>query len=286
MMFDPDGFLPGGDYYEYIAAYLDSLLRLKAAIEADHARMVLVWIPSQERIYLPLLSRDRQAAYVTNKTHDISGLERVMQRFAESDGLDFLDLVEPLSTRARAGEKLYFTTDSHLNSLGNEVAGQLIAEFIRHLPATPPPKKVDGLQLLTAEETTIDTPILPSAMVDRADIVRDKGDSWRARGKAASQYGYLARWPQTTVDGPRRLIVRGVLRRGGLTVGLLKNDRWAIVRNVTEPGAFDLMIAVPDSGQYQPVVANCLPASSLENDFEITSFGWAPPLRNAPLPNE
>ncbi|HUK35199.1 MAG TPA: hypothetical protein VLV86_14875, partial [Vicinamibacterales bacterium] len=106
MVHDPEAFLPGGDHYDYMAAYLDSLLRLKAAIDANHARMVLVWIPSQERVYLPLLPADRQAAYVTNTTHDVSGLERVLHRFAESEGLDFFDLVEPLMERARAGEKL------------------------------------------------------------------------------------------------------------------------------------------------------------------------------------
>src|SRR5580765_4168883 len=74
---DPDDFFPGGTYYDYVAAYLDSLRQLKAAVEANHARMVLVWIPSQERVYLPLLPPERQAAYVQNVTHDIGGLEQV-----------------------------------------------------------------------------------------------------------------------------------------------------------------------------------------------------------------
>lgn len=270
---DPDAFFPGGEHYDSIAAYLDSLRRLKAAVEANHARMVLVWIPSQERVYLPLLPAERQAAYVTNTTHDISGLERVLHRFTANEGLDFLDLVEPLTKRAAGGEKLYFTVDGHLNSHGNDVAGQAVAEFLRHLPAQPPAAESAGGPI-AQEDVVIGRPLPPSQMEKRAGIISVSGDAWAARGKGEGQYSYLARWPEAAIDAPRWLVVRGVLRHGGLSIGLLKNEQWALVRNVTTPGAFDLVIPVRESGRYAPLVANCLPANSLDNDFEITSFGW------------
>jgi hypothetical protein len=272
LVHDPDAFFPGGEYYDSVAAYLDALRRLKAAIEADHARMVLVWIPSQERVYLPLLSAERRATYVTNSTHDISGLEQMLHRFTEREGLDFLDLVEPLAMHAQAGEKLYFTVDAHLNSLGNEVAGHIVADFIRHLPAAPP-AKADELPL-AQEHPAIDRPLLPSQMVSHANIISISGNTWTARGKGDAQYSYLARWPELNVDAPQELVVKGVLRRGGLTIGLLKNDRWALVRNVTTAGPFELVVPVSESGRYAPLIANCLPKDSLENDFDITSFGW------------
>ena len=50
---DQEFFQPGGGYYQYMQAYFESLVRLKATIEQDRARMVLVWIPSQERVSLP-----------------------------------------------------------------------------------------------------------------------------------------------------------------------------------------------------------------------------------------
>jgi hypothetical protein len=283
MIHDPEDFLPGGDYYDYVAAYLESLLRLKAAIDADHARMVLVWIPSQERVYLPLLPPDRQASYVTNTTHDIGGLENVLHRFAESEGVDFLDLVEPLSMRARVGEKLYFTVDAHLNSHGNEVAGELVADFIRRLPTQPPRKTFQGLEPSGAKQIVINQPLLPSAIVERAKIVNDNGQTLTARGKAEAQYSYVARWPAVAVNAPQRLVVRGALRRGGLTVGLLKDDKWSVVRNITTTGPFELALEVRESGKYVPVLANCLPSSSLENDFDITSFGWAAPRESSDL---
>jgi hypothetical protein len=270
---DPDDFFPGGDYYDYVAAYLDSIRQLKAAIEARHARMVFVWIPSQERVYLPLLPADRQAAYVTNHTHDISGLEQVLRRFAEIEGLDFLDLTPSLTTRAKAGEKLYFTVDGHLNSHGNEVAGMLVADFLRNLPPSPPAKNAG--EAFVRSDVAVDHPLLPSQMTSKADIIHVDGETWTARGKGEGQYSYLARWPETAVDAPERLVVKGVLRQGGLTIGLLKNDQWALVRNVTTPGPFELVIPVREGGRYAPLVANCLPKNSLENDFAITSFGWA-----------
>jgi hypothetical protein len=273
LAYDPDDFFPGGSYYDYVAAYLDSLRRLKAAVEANHARMVLVWIPSQERVYLPLLPPERQAAYVANFTHDITGLERVLQRFTENEGLDFLDLVEPLTTRAATGEKLYFTADGHLNSHGNDVAGHVVADFLRHLPPSPPAAKGAG-RAIAQDEVVIDQPLPPSQMATRAATIAVSGDTWAVRGRAEAPYSYLARWPEASIDAPRWLVVRGVLRRGGLSVGLLKNGQWALTRNVTTPGTFDLVIPVRESGRYVPLIANCLPANALDNDFEITSLGW------------
>ena len=72
---DPSAFVPGGSYYPYMQAYFESLDRLKQSIEGEGAQMVLIWIPSKERIYVPLLRPDRWSVYVTNATGDIGGVE-------------------------------------------------------------------------------------------------------------------------------------------------------------------------------------------------------------------
>jgi hypothetical protein len=93
--------------------------------------MVLIWVPAKERVYLPLLPPDRRGRYVRNKTGRIDGLEVALSRFAEQNGITCLDLTPLLIKRAQEGEKLYFTQDGHLNSLGNRVAGEAAARFIR-----------------------------------------------------------------------------------------------------------------------------------------------------------
>jgi hypothetical protein len=83
-------------------------------------------------------------------------------------------------------------------------------------------------------------------------------------------------------------VVVGELRRGGLTIGLLREDRWVGNVNVTSPGWFAAVIQVPEAGDYAAVLANNLPPmnqgvlgsltpSWLQdsvNQFRIASAGW------------
>jgi hypothetical protein len=131
MEHDPSGFVPRGDYFPPVAGYLASIDRLRDAIGQRGARMFLVWIPTKERVHLPLLAPDRFRSYVTNETGAIDGLEKVLAFYAERSRVPFLDLTPALEARARRGEQLYFTVDPHFNSRGNEVVGSLVADFLR-----------------------------------------------------------------------------------------------------------------------------------------------------------
>jgi hypothetical protein len=274
---DPDYFLPGSSYYQVMQEYFESLLRLKAAIEARHARMVLVWLPSKERVYIPALPAARRAAYITNHTGDISGLENALAKFAKLAGVSYLDLTEPLVERARHDEKMFFTADGHWNSSGNEVAGALVADFIRNLPERPPvAEAVNPPLFLRTEAVHVERPLTSSSINYRAGIVHDAGAGWSVHGRAEGRFSYLARWNETSVDKPQWLVATGVVRRGGLTIGVLLNDKWAGQLNVSHRGHFDLALPVAGPGRYIVLVANQLPGDSLENDADITSLGWAP----------
>ena len=272
---DPVDFFPGGTVYPSMQEYFESMVRLKSAIEARHARMVLVWIPSKERIYIPLLPKARQAAYVTNQSGRIDGLENAVSRFAELEGISFFDLTEPLSARARAGEKLYFTVDGHWNSNGAEAAGKLVSDFLRNLPAPPARRLVEPPLYYRRGPVHVSRPLTFSAMTYRAAIVSGAGDTWTVKGKAESRYSYVAGWKDETIDEPQWLLAKGVLRRGGLTFGVLKNERWSTLINVSTPGRFDVALPVTP-GRYSVLVANNVTPETPENDAEITSFGWAP----------
>jgi hypothetical protein len=127
---DPEAFAPGGSYRPYMDQYFHSLIRLRDSIEGTGKKMLLVWIPAKERVYLPLLRKEQYVKYVTNRTGRINGLESALQRFTSEADLMYLDVTPEFTRRARNGEKLYFTSDGHLNSHGNRVLGELTARAI------------------------------------------------------------------------------------------------------------------------------------------------------------
>ena len=138
---DPADFEPGGSYARYLEAYFDRLLALRDEVKRSEAEFLLVWIPAKERVYVPLLSPERAAGYVSNRTGRIDGLELALARFARENDIPFLDLTPELERRARRGEKLYFTFDGHLTTHGNRVAGETAGDYVlRLLPgaSTPP----------------------------------------------------------------------------------------------------------------------------------------------------
>jgi hypothetical protein len=55
---------------------------------------------------------------------------------------------------------------------------------------------------------------------------------------------------------------------------VLQNDRWAAQVNITTHGRFDVALPV-EPGRYAVLLAHDLPENALENDVEITSFGWS-----------
>lgn len=142
---DPADFEPGGSYRRYLDAYFERLLELRDDVTRSGARLLLVWIPTKERVYLPVLAPDRKARYVSNRSGEIDGLERAISDFASRNEIPFLDLTADLERRAKRGERLYFRLDGHMTDHGNRVAGQLAGDFVRRfLPARPQPPPEPG----------------------------------------------------------------------------------------------------------------------------------------------
>jgi len=76
------------------------------------------------------------------------------------------------------------------------------------------------------------------------------------------------------VNAPLFLVIRGVVREGGVRIGLREEDKWVIQSNVAS-GRFDLAIPVLHSGNYSVVLAYDLPKTALDTDIEIDDLGWA-----------
>jgi hypothetical protein len=61
----------------------------------------------------------------------------------------------------------------------------------------------------------------------------------------------------------------------GVTVGLLKGDRWAGKVDLTSPGEFFAVVDPPGPGAYDVVIANNLTDPSLATNVIVSQLGWA-----------
>ncbi|MCK9294001.1 MAG: hypothetical protein M0P70_02870 [Desulfobulbaceae bacterium] len=91
-------------------------------------------------------------------------------------------------------------------------------------------------------------------------------------GKAHTPYSYLFQLPAEKLVSPRVFLIEGELFKGGLTVGMIKDDLWASQINITGYGKF--LVAIEHSqGLYIPTIANNVP-SHPSNHFVIRRMGW------------
>lgn len=108
-------------------------------------------------------------------------------------------------------------------------------------------------------------------------IATPEGEGWNLSGQPASTYAYLL---QSAPSARRRddlLLAEGVLREGGLTIGLLKNERWAVQLSVTQRGPFRVALFVPEDGEYRVLIAAEQPSPSARLSSGLRRVGWAVP---------
>lgn len=92
--------------------------------------------------------------------------------------------------------------------------------------------------------------------------------AWSIDGTPSSQNTYLLSFPPTPHPAGALLVVHGVVRRGGLSIGIIRNDtaQWAGVTSTQGPGPFILVVQAPVELDYVPVIADYRPGSPREPD--------------------
>jgi hypothetical protein len=136
--------------------------------------------------------------------------------------------------------------------------------------------RATGLTTTSGEAGRIQIPVRTVDLRFRAPIVKDAGDGWLILGRAESRYSYALRFAPTKVT-EHRLVVSGVVKRGGITVGLLRNGLWAASVNVSVPGPFAVVVDPPELGAvYDILVAHNIGDDSLMTDVTLEHIGWAP----------
>ena len=116
---------------------------LKSAIEDSGKKMVLIWIPSKARVYFDFLDNEYQKKYLERDEKMIFDVEQVINWYANSREIPFLDLTPIMQKHTKSGEALYFTYDNHLNKNGSTLAGISTVEFLK------------GSALITSKESNL-----------------------------------------------------------------------------------------------------------------------------------
>ncbi|MCE9590346.1 MAG: hypothetical protein K8S99_07465 [Planctomycetes bacterium] len=220
---------------------------------------------------------------------------RVFEKYAAAHGLAFLGVAgdfpfdpslfndaihtTPGGTRLRA-----WTVFLRLVPLLEErlKSGQLPRPdrvALREHPGLPPARLVNmasylGRPVKAVPPPELEMPLMQGRLAYKAEIAGYRDGVWTIRGNVVGRYHYLLKWRSERAKAPVRLVAQGVLRHGGLTLGLLSNGKWGLRGTVTTPGPFTLTIPVNSEGPFEVVVASDVPENDPLNDFEITRLSW------------
>lgn len=115
-------------------------------------------------------------------------------------------------------------------------------------------------------------PVTPEELGYRAGIVTHDAGVWSFQGQAEGAYTYLVQTRERRLDADSRLLVSGHVTKGGIAIGLLRDNKWVSQINVTEAGEFTVVIAPPGRGAYSILVANVLP-QGLDTSIVLNKFG-------------
>jgi hypothetical protein len=99
------------------------------------ARLLVLYVPAMEEVYLPLVAADSELWGPTPKAHLLEKLARL--RAVVTSHVrpgELLDLTEPLAEVARGGEALYWIHDPHWNRRGNAAVAAIVARRLAEAP--------------------------------------------------------------------------------------------------------------------------------------------------------
>ena len=129
----------------------ESFAKMKETCAYHGARLTVMFIPSKDEVYWPLIERSlgqeelqRSLDFISSYNHmplragDIRAnrlaQNQLMREFCAEAGIRFLDLTPPLEEAAGSGRAVYFADDAHWNAAGHEIAADQLAQFLAQQP--------------------------------------------------------------------------------------------------------------------------------------------------------
>jgi len=128
-----------------------ALLKMRETSAQHGSRLTVLFIPSKDEVYWPLVERSlgreelqRSLDFVSSYNHmPLHAADIRANRLAQNDllrefcvaaGIPFLDLTPALEQAAASGRAVYFADDAHWNAAGHEIAAQELATFLAARP--------------------------------------------------------------------------------------------------------------------------------------------------------
>ncbi len=121
-----------GEFHEEL--FLQDLQKIQRFAAQRKAKLVMMYMPRKEEVYVPLLAEatPRNAEAIKRREEVLAGkydferFRNFIRTRVEQVGAQWLDPTPTLMRYARQGESLYWAYDTHANPLGN----QRIAEYL------------------------------------------------------------------------------------------------------------------------------------------------------------
>jgi len=111
-----------------------------------------------------------------------------------------------------------------------------------------------------------------------ATMVKAEGRHILVNGEAKGKFHYLVQFKKAGIRAGAFLIARGRLERGGLAVGLLKDDQWYSQVVIDQPGEFIAVVEVAQDGMFAPLITNATDGGrDRSNRFLISDVGILDP---------
>jgi hypothetical protein len=128
-----------------------ALLKMRATCAEHGSRLTVLFVPSKDEVYWPLVERSlgeeelkRSIDFISSYNHmplqaaDIRAhrlaQNELMREFCAAARISFLDLTPALEQAAASGRAVYFADDAHWNAAGHEIAAQELARFLARQP--------------------------------------------------------------------------------------------------------------------------------------------------------
>jgi lysophospholipase L1-like esterase len=107
---------------------LQALVDLQALAHQQGASVLVVFQPTKEEVYLPLLGKP------------VANLSAPLRVALDTHGIAYLDLTAAFGQCARAGKRLFFEVDAHANEQGHRlIAQEVLAHLSKHATVYPLP---------------------------------------------------------------------------------------------------------------------------------------------------
>ena len=128
-----------------------ALLKMRETCAGQGSRLTVMFIPSKDEVYWPLVERSlgreelqRSLDFLSSYNHmplradDVRdnrlALNDLMREFCAGAQIPFLDLTPALEQAAASGRPVYFADDAHWNAAGHEIAAEELAKFLARQP--------------------------------------------------------------------------------------------------------------------------------------------------------